>query len=173
MFQKDQWSKDHLFRVMMELLYSFNYMWFLMEEWIKTNCPDKLESNDFLKLSEEFGSYEALRLTKVVEAKDEGVERLVEFLKRSHWCAFEDIEITRLSDTELSMRTMGCTAQKAAQKWGMEYYECGSGGLVLRQGFFKKIDPTAQVERIFTPPDTRPEDCPRETSCEWLITIEK
>jgi len=171
MFEIDHWSKDHLHKVTRELLFSFNYMWFLMEGWIKEHCPEKAESDEFLKLSEDFGAYEAGRLQRVVEEDAGGVDRLVEFLKRSHWCAFEDIEMTKISDRELIMRTIGCTAQKAVKKWGMEYYACGRGGLVLREGFFRKLTPRARVTRIFTPPDSRPEGTPDKVSCEWRICI--
>jgi hypothetical protein len=53
----------------------------------------------------------------------------------------------------------------------MEYYECGKGGLLLREGFFKKIDPRATVTRLFTPPDPRPEGTPEKATCEWRIKI--
>jgi len=172
MFEYEGWSKERLHTVTRELLFSFNYMWFLMEEWIRRNCPEKLQSEDFQKMSEEFGAYEAHRLAKTVDETSAGVDRLVRFLKHSHWCAFEDIELTILSDRRLRMRTLGCTAQKAAKKWGMDHYDCGRGALRLRQGFFRRIDPTARVSRVFTPPDEKPALAPAETSCEWMIEID-
>ena len=141
MFEINEWSKDHLHKVTRELLFSFNYMWFLLEGWIKEHCPEKAEGEEYLKLSEEFGAYEAGRLQKVLETDAEGVDRLMEFLKHSHWCAFEDIEMIKISERELIMRTIGCTAQKASSKWGMDYYDCREGGLALREGFLQKNRP--------------------------------
>lgn len=50
---------------------------------------------------------------------------MIQFLEHSHKSAFEDIELTKLSDNSIQMRTIGCTAQKAAKKRGMGYYNCG------------------------------------------------
>jgi len=172
MLEIETWSKEKVHAVMLELLYSFNYMWFLMENWMRKNCPEKLDSEDVLKLSEEFGSYEAYRLAKVLLDTGTGVEKLEIFTRHSHWCAFEDIELTKVSAKTLRMSTFGCTTQKAAQKWGMNCYECGKNALRLRQGFFSRIDSAARVIRIFTPPDDKPRGIPEEVSCHWLITIE-
>jgi len=170
MFDIDIWSKDKVHSVMRELLFSLNYMWFLMEGWIKENCPEKMESESFLKLSDEFGAYEAKRLAKTVDPSLEGMDRLVKYIEHSHWCAFEDIELTRISDNRLRMRTLGCTAQKAARKFGMGHYACGKSGLRLRSGFCRQIDPSLQVERVFTPPDEKPQGTLEEVSCEWIIS---
>jgi hypothetical protein len=62
MLETENWSKERVYTVMRELLFSFNYMWFLMEDWIKQNCPEKINSEDLQKVSEIFGSYEAKRL---------------------------------------------------------------------------------------------------------------
>ncbi|MEA1970655.1 MAG: DUF6125 family protein [Thermodesulfobacteriota bacterium] len=173
MFEIDKWSKDHVHEVMRELLYSFNYMWLMVEEWVKNTPPEKLKSDEFFKFSEQFGSYQALRLARVSDPPEGEIEKLMYFLKRSHWSVFEDIEMTKVSDSELRMRTLECTSQKAARKWGMGYYECGQGGLKLREGFFKEINPKARVVRVFTPPDTRLAGTPEEVSCEWRITIDE
>lgn len=168
----ESWSKERVHAVMRELLFSFNYMWFLMEDWAKRNCPELIDRDDFQQLSDEFGRYQAKRLEKIVEGAGTGVDRMAQFVRHSHWCAFEEIELTKLSDTRLRMRTLGCTAQKAAQKWGMTHYDCAKSGLRLRRGFFERVEPTARVERIFTPPDEKPAGTPDEASCAWIITIE-
>ncbi|MFW6011894.1 MAG: DUF6125 family protein [Desulfosalsimonas sp.] len=171
MLEIENWDKQQVHDVMQELLYSFNYMWFLMESWIAKHCPEKLYTEEFNKLGETFGSYEAKRLEKTVDPEVKGLDRLEAFLKHSHWCAFENIEITKLSDTKLRMRTLNCTAQKAARKWGMEFYDCSEAGLCLRRGFFSQINPEAEVRRTHTPPDDRPANLPEEVSCEWIISI--
>lgn len=43
-------SKDTVYNVMRELLYSFNYMWFLFEEVVKRTHPEGLESEEFRRL---------------------------------------------------------------------------------------------------------------------------
>ena len=171
MFEIESWSKSEVHSVSRELLFSLNYMWFLMEDWIGKNCPEKVDSNDFQKLSEAFGAYEAQRLDNTIDKKITGLDRVMQFLKYSHWSAFEDIELTKLSDKSLRMRTIGCTAQKAAKKRGMDCYDCSKGSLRIRKGFFGRIDSTAQVVRIFTPPDKKPSEIPERVSCEWIISI--
>ena len=171
MFAIEDWSKERVHDVMREVLFSFNYMWFLMEEWAKKNCPEKVQGESFQSLSEEFGRYEAQRLERVVDDKLSGVDRLVAFVRCSHWCAFEDIELTAISKHGLRMRTLGCTAQKAARKWGLSHYDCGQTGLRLREAFFSRVIPTATVERVFTPPDDRPAGAPPDAACEWMISI--
>ena len=172
MFEIEKWSKEHTHGVMMELLFSFNYMWFLMEGWVKSNCPEQVETEAYKKLGEEFGAYQAKRLKKVITDPPEGIDGLIEFLKRSHWFAFEDIRLDKISDKQLRMRTSGCTTQRAAKKWGMDHYPCGDAGMRLRTGFLSAIDPTVKVERVFTPPDERPGGTPDDISCEWMITID-
>ncbi|MFO8111229.1 MAG: DUF6125 family protein [Desulfosalsimonadaceae bacterium] len=172
MFDIEKWNKEETYAVMLELLYSFNYMWFLMEGWVKTHCPEKADSEAFRVLSEQFGAYQAKRLEKTITEPVEGIDRLTAFLRHSHWFAFEDITLEKLSDTRLRMRTSGCTAQKAAKKWGMDHYACGDGGFRLRKGFFTRVDPSATVTRVFTPPDEKPADIPDDISCEWIIAID-
>lgn len=172
MFPVDTWSKERVYDVMIELLYSLNYMWFLMEDWVKKNCPEEKALEGMLALADEFGAYEAKRLAKTVEEGSEGIDRLIRFLEHSHWCAFEDIEVTKLSDTTARMTTTGCSSQRAAKKWGMDYYDCRSSGLRLRSSFFRWVDPRARVIPEFTPPDEKPEEFPSGTSCSWIISIE-
>jgi hypothetical protein len=171
MLEIDKWSKEEVYEVMRELLYSFNYMWFMMEEYVKNLPQGDLESEAFLKFSEQFGSYQARRLARVSNPPEEEMDKIIYFLKRSHWSVFEDIHVERVSESEIRMRTFRCTSQKAARKWGKEYYECGPAALKLREGFFSEINPKARVERIFTPPDAKPAGIPEKVSCEWRITI--
>jgi len=171
MLDIEDWSKERVHIVMREVLFSMNYMWFLMESWARQHCPQQAGEESFQQLSDEFGRYQAQRLEKILDDKLTGVDRLIAFVKHSHWCAFEEIELTPLSDTRLRMRTLRCTAQKAAQKWGLSHYDCGPGGLRLRQGFFGRVIPTAKVERVFTPPDPKPSGTPDAAACEWVITI--
>jgi hypothetical protein len=164
-------SKDNVYGVMRELLYSFNYAWFLMDDWIKKTYPEAGNNADFLGLLEEFGVYEAKRLSRVLDTSEGGIQKLIHFLNHSHWKVFEDIEAKRISERSFSMKTLECSTQKAAEKWGMGYYDCSEQGCRIREGFFREIDPGARVERIFTPPDERVDGSDERISCEWLITL--
>jgi hypothetical protein len=166
-------SKDTVYNVMRELLYSFNYMWFLFEEVVKRTHPEELESEEFLRLNEEFGSYEAKRLSRVIDISAGGIDALIQLLKHSHWAVFENIEIKRITKKSFQMRTIECSTQKAAKRWGMEYRACGPTGSLIRIGFFKRVNEKVKVQRIFTPPEMRPEGTPKNVSCEWLISIEE
>jgi len=171
MYAIENWSKTHVHGVMREVLFSFNYMWFLMEGWARQHCPEKFQNEEFKLLSEEFGRYQAKRLEKFIDNELTGIERLTAFVRHSHWCAFEDIELTPFSDKRLRMRTLGCTAQKAARKWGMSHYDCSQSGLRLRIGFFRQVHPDANVERIFTPLDQKATGAPLEADCEWIVSF--
>lgn len=164
-------SKNSVYNVMRELLYSFNYAWFLMEDWIKKTHPEDVNNEDFLVLVEEFGAYEAKRLSRVLDTSEGGIETLINFLNHSHWAVFEEIEGERISEKSFKMKTFDCSTQKAAKKWGMDYYNCSEQGCRIREGFFRKINSDARVERIFTPPDERIDGIQERISCEWLITL--
>ena len=172
MFPIKDWEKERVHDVMLELLYSFNFMWFLMEGWVKKNCPEEVAREGMLYLTDEFGAYEAKRLDKTVDGSLEGIDRLIRFLEHSHWAAFEDLEITKLSPTSFRMATLNCTSQKAAQKWGMEYYDCGAVALRLRTAFFRQIDPNVVVTPLFAPPEKGGESFPPDRSCAWIVSTE-
>lgn len=170
MLDIEELSKESVYEVMRELLYSFNYVWFLMDDLIKKNHPD-VNNEDLMGLAEEFGDYEAKRLSRVLDTPKEGIERLIHFLNHSHWAVFEEIGSERISEKSFTMKTFDCSTQRAAKKWGMEYYDCGEQGCRIREGFFRRIHPDVRVERIFTPPDKRIDGLEENYSCEWLITL--
>ena len=96
---------------------------------------------------------------------------LARFVRHSHWAVFENIEIRELTPRSFKMRTIGCSAQRAAQRWGMEYYDCATAGTRIRRGFFKGINHQAEVRRILTPPEAGPKGTGAGISCEWLISL--
>ena len=172
MLEIEELSKETVYNVMRELLYSLNYAWFMFEDMLKNKIPEAFESEEYRRLQEEFGSYEAQRLARVLDISAGGVDDLIRFLKHSHWAVFEEIQIEKLTEKSFKMRTLECSTQKAAKKWGIEYYNCGLTGALIRTGFYKKVNESAKVQRVFTPPDTRPGGTPENVSCEWLISIE-
>lgn len=166
-------SKDAVYNLMGELLYSFNYMFGLLEDWVRRKHPEDFENEEFCRLYEEFGSYQAKRLSKVLDIPARGVDNLIQLLKHSHWAVFEDVEAKKLTGKSLRMRTIECSFQKAVKRWGMEYYDCKLTGFLLRNGFFRGANQNVKIQRIFTPPEIGPEGIPENVSCEWLISIEE
>jgi len=164
-------KKDALYNVMLQQLYSLNYMWLRFEGFMQEKIPEVYGSEEYYQLFEDYGSEEARRLVKAVAFPREEIMDLTRFLQYSHWAIFENIEIAELTANSFRMRTLDCSAQSAAKKWGMEYYDCGTGGLRIRSGFFKGINPKAKVQRIFTPPETGPEGTRAIVSCEWLVSL--
>lgn len=165
-------SKETVYNVMSALLYSLNYAWFQFEDLMRANCPEVLEGEEYRRFNEEFGSYEAKRLSSALDISGEGIDGLIQFLKHSHWAVFENIEVEKLTDKSFRMRTVDCSAQRATKRWGMEYYDCRNSGF-LRSAFFEAVDRNAKVQRIFAPPEIRPDGTPENVSCEWLISIEE
>jgi len=163
--------RDTLHTVMLQQLYALNYMWLRFEGFIQQKAPEAYMSDEYYQLYEDYGSEEARRLVKAFGFPREEIKDLARFLKYSHWAVFESIEIAELTANSFRMRTLDCSAQRAAKKWGLEYYDCGAGGLRIRNGFYKGINPRARVQRIFTPPEARPEGRRAIVSCEWLVLL--
>ena len=148
MINIEKLSKDEVYNIMSELLYSFNYVWFMFEKFVKSKYPDAFESEEFLKLNEEFGEYEAKRVSKALSISTGEIENLIQLVKHSHWAVFENIEITQLTGNSFRMRTIECSTQKAAKRWGMEYYDCGLTGSFARIGFYQYLNKNAKIQRI-------------------------
>jgi hypothetical protein len=165
-------KKDTLHAVMLQQLYALNYMWIRFEYFIRDKAPEVYGSEEYYQLFEDYGSEEARRLVKALGFPREEIKDLTRFLQYSHWAIFENIEIAELTANSFRMRTLDCSAQSAAKRRGMEYYDCRTGGLRIRSGFFKGINPEAKVQRIFSPPEARPEGRRAIVSCEWLVSLE-
>jgi hypothetical protein len=165
-------KKDTLYNVMLQQMYTLNYVWLRYEGFIQQKAPELYGSQQHYQLYEEYGSEEARRLVKDLGFPREEIKDLARFLQYSHWAIFENIEIAELTANSFRMRTLDCSAQRAAKRGGLDYYDCRTGGFRIRNGFFKGINPKAKVQRIFTPPEAGPEDTRANVSCEWLISLE-
>jgi len=166
-------KKDTLYAVMLQQMYSLNYVWIRFEYFIREKAPEIYGSEEYYQLFEDYGLEEARRLVEALGFPREEINDLARFLKYSHWAIFENIEIAELTANSFRMRTLDCSAQSAAKKWEMPYYDCRTGGLRIRSGFFKGINPKAKVQRIFSPPESRPEGRRAIVSCEWLVSLER
>ena len=165
-------KKDTLYNIMLQQMYSLNYVWMRIEGLIQQRAPEVYGGDEYYQLFEDYGSEEARRLLKALGFPREGIRDMARFLRYSHWAIFENIEIAGLTADSFIMRTLDCSAQRAARRWGLDYYDCGAGGLRIRSGFFKGINPGARVHRVFTPPEAGPEGSPAIASCQWLISLE-
>ena len=173
MFELEGLNKDTVYNLMEELLYSFNYMLVLFKGWVRRKHPEEFKSEEFCRLYEKFGSYQAKRLSKALDISAQGVDILIQLLKHSHWAVFENIEVKKLTEKSFRMRTIECSLQRAAERRETGYYDCRLVGSLLRSGFFKRVDQNVRVQRIFTPPEIKPEGTPENVSCEWLISVEE
>ncbi|MCK5434425.1 MAG: hypothetical protein KAI42_03980 [Dehalococcoidales bacterium] len=165
-------KKEALYAVMLQQMYSLNYVWLMYESYIQQKAPELYGSEQYYRIFEDYGLDEARRLIKALGFPREEINDLSKYLQYSHWAIFENIEIAELTANSFRMRTLDCSAQSAAKRWGMEYYDCGTAGMRIRSGFFKGINRKAKVQRIFTPPEARPEDTRANVSCEWLVSLE-
>ena len=165
-------KKDTIYNVMLQQMYSLNYVWLRYEGFIQHKAPEAYGNEQYYQLYEDYGSEEARRLVQALGFPREEIKDLVRFLQYSHWAIFENIEIAELTANSFRMRTHDCSAQRAAKKWGLDYYDCGAGGLRIRNGFFRSINSRARVRRIFSPPEAGPGGRPAIASCEWLISLE-
>ncbi|MBC8274180.1 MAG: hypothetical protein H8E40_04345 [Chloroflexi bacterium] len=166
-------SKETVYNVMTELLYSFNFMVYLFEDWVKTKHPEEFESEEFRRLYGEFGSYQAKRLCKALDISGGGIDVLIKLMKHSHWTVFENIEVEKLTEKSFRMRGIQCSAQKAAKRWGMEYNDCRIRSSRFCNGLFRVANQNVKVRQVFAPPEIGPEGTPENVSCEWLISIEE
>jgi len=164
-------KKDTLYAVMLQQMYSLNYVWLRFEGFIQQKAPQEYRGEEYYRLYEDYGSEEAKRLVRALSFPREEIKDLARFLRYSHWAIFENIEIADLTANSFRMRTLDCSAQRAAKRWGLDYYDCGAGGLRIRNGFFKGINPEAKVQRIFTPPEATPAGRRATVCCEWLISL--
>jgi hypothetical protein len=143
-------KKDTLHTVMLQQLYALNYVWLRFEGLIQERVPELYGSETYYQLYEAYGSEEARRLVKALGFPRKEIKDLVRFLKHSHWAIFENIEIAEVTASSFRMRTLDCSAQRAAKKWGLDYYDCGTGGLRIRNGFFKGINRKTEVRRLIS-----------------------
>lgn len=167
-------DKKALYDVMLDLMYSMNVGWLKMESNLKgiyRSLNKETELNQILnQANADLGRYEAKRLAQTLMLGAD-IDSLIRALLHSHWAAFENIEVQKLSDKSFRMRTLDCTAQKATQRKGLKYYDCSLPSLELRQVFFSELNGTAKVKSVFAPGESGT-FINGNVSCEWEITID-
>ncbi|MBS7636359.1 hypothetical protein KEJ37_03295 [Candidatus Bathyarchaeota archaeon] len=167
-------SKRELFEVLKNMALAYSSSWF-KSEWIavKKLGIENFQGREFAELFKEFGAREAKILVERSIVTGRNADSIIKALKLSHWALFESITLEKLSDSMVRMRTINCSRQKyAIKKLGIPY-PCRDIGFPYesRSGFVRAINPSAEVERVFCPPDQRPNGLPENVSCEWIIRI--
>lgn len=170
-------DKQAVYDVMLDMLYSVNVGWFKLETLLREIYSSLNRTSELnrllLQVNTDFGRYEAKKLRKTLDIQDTDIDSLIKMLRYSHWFVLEDMEVEKLTDKSFRMRTIDCTVQKALKRRGSEYYDCTTGSNELcRKAFFEEINKTADVKRIFAPPEPGPAAHGKVISCEWEITID-
>ena len=170
----DELSRDRLFAIMKNLVLSYNWAWFKGTQiTIEKYGLDALSDEEHTELLREFGSRQSRKMVELPIVSGMDADSIIKGLQLSYWALFENIELTKLSESVVRMRTIDCSLQRnTKKKWGMEY-PCKTLGasFATRTGFVKAINPQAEVECKFSPPDPRPKNIPENVSCEWIISI--
>lgn len=169
----DNLSKESVHTIMLKHLIVMNLAWFNFENLIRTKSPAIMESKEYMKIMEEYASGQVKALTKALNIRDNGIDSLIKLLESSHWAIFEHIKVSKLTEQSCSMQIIGCSTQRAAQKWGMGHYICAEPTLACLKGFCNQVNPQMIVEKVFAPPDVSPHGTHENISCEWLITLKE
>ena len=178
MIDIEHMDKKAVHDVMLDLLYSINVGWFKLESHL-TEIYSSLNRNPelnklLIQVYEDFSRYEAKRLLRTLDIKGTDIDSIIEVLKHSHWFAFENMQVEKLTAKCIRMRTIDCSTQRAMKKRGGTPYDCTLGGnLACREGFFAEINDSAEVKRIFAPPESVPSSLDNNVSCEWEISISR
>jgi len=167
-------SKRELFEVLKNMVQVYSSAWF-KSEWIavKKFGIDGFQASEFAELFKEFGAREAKILVDLSIVSGKDANSIIKALNLSHWALFENITLEKLSNNTIRMRTINCSRQNYAMKrLGIEY-PCKNIGFPYesRLGFVKAVNPSAEVQCVFCPPDPRPNETPKNVSCEWIIRI--
>lgn len=177
MLDIEHMDKKAVYENMLALLYTVNAGQYrlgshLGEIYSSLNKTD--EFNELItKLNEDSGRYEAKKLRETLDIKGTDIDSIIAILKHSHWFAFENIQVTRLTDKRFIMKTFDCTSQEASKRRGIEIKDCTSGAnLSCRRGFFTEINSSARVKRVFAPPEQDPSGPDSNVSCAWEISID-
>ena len=169
-------SKDDLFAVLKTLAYAFNKSWLKTEKLaIQKFGLNAFIGEEFIKVFHEFGAIQSKKLKELSILSGTDIDSIIKGFKLSQWALFENIDLRKLSDNTVKMRTINCTLQRYTKaKWQTDY-PCKDFGFSLeaRRGFVKEINPKAEIKCSFSPPDPRPKDIPESVSCEWIITIQE
>lgn len=164
-------SKEEVYRIMLKHLVVMNLWCFMYDNLIRNTHPEVLESDEYMKIFEDYSAAQATELSKVLGITDQNIDSLVRLLRHSHWGIFEEIEVDKRDENTCSMRIYNCSTQRAAGKWGLEHYDCTDATLACLNSFCRCINGGATVKKVFAPPELPQPGTPETLSCEWLITL--
>jgi hypothetical protein len=167
----EELPKEKMFAVMRGIVGTMSYLAFAYEELAEEKVGQGMFfEQSYIDMAKEFGGREARVLKRASVITTEGLDAIVEALIYSHWALYENLEITKLTEKVIRLRTLNCTTQRYVLT-GREGFPCKNFGLNSRLGFVQGINPNAELRCVFCPPEPRPKDTPQEVSCQWEISL--
>ena len=140
-------------------------LWFLGVE-DQFGLDEAVKINE--KVWEDIGSRSAKEIKSRFYIKGGGIRAVIEALSYFPWTIITGYEIEESRDTA-TIRVPKCPPQEARLRSGREVFPCKVMHQKEFQSFAKEVDETIQVECLFAPPDSHPDDI----FCKWRFFLKE